>query len=193
MRCSVRHAWLRCLSSLGPERHLRAWLLDDGSLTARLQGHGQFSVRVLTQGFKKPSADESSRFGLAPSQKVWVREVTLLVDGEALVFAHTVHPATPRGPVTRWLARLGARSLGSMLFSRPGFARGPLSCCQLDHRHRLHGPAAKALGLPTDGPLWARRSLFGFRGQQVLVTEVFSPALLRKPPPVTKTPQCTSP
>ncbi|WP_319244728.1 chorismate lyase [uncultured Propionivibrio sp.] len=169
----------------------RDWLFDDGSLTARLQGRGKFSLRVVTQRLAPAAADEAALFGLGRRQRAWIREVVLSVDGEPLVFAHSVLPMHPRGPLTRWLARLGTRSLGSMLFRHPGFSRTPLLCQAIDRRHELHRRAVDALGVAPDTLLWARRSNFGFATQGLLVTEIFSPALWAAlaAEAVTKTPQ----
>ncbi len=156
-----------------------SWLRDRGSLTERLQARGTFAVRVLRQGLAMPTRDEAIALGIKRDQLAWIREVALLCDDEPVVFAHTILPYRPRGAVTRWLARLGNRSLGALLFSHPGFDRGALKCKRLDHRHALFQPAIDAMQLSTFPPpaLWARRSHFVFRAQSVLVTEVFSPAL----------------
>lgn len=145
----------------------------------------------MTQGLARPSADEATLFGLARTQRAWIREVVLSVDSEPLVFAHSVLPMHPRGPLMRWLARLGNRSLGSMLFRHPGFSRTPLLCQAIDRRHELHRRAVEALGVAPDTLLWARRSNFGFAAQGLLVTEIFSPALWSAlaDEAVTKTPQ----
>lgn len=107
----------------------------------------------------------------------WVREVILECDGVPVIFAHSVLSTATRGRLTRWLARLGSRSLGSLLFSYPGFNRGAIEYRRLDARHPLYQRAA-ALGAA--GPcLWARRSLHRLGAQQVLVTEVFLPAIAK--------------
>ena len=92
------------------------------------------------------------------------------------------HAATcaARGPLTRWLARLGNRSLGALLFSHAGFVRGPLVSRRLDVRDALYSRAVVAMNLNSTAKpavLWARRSNFSFGRQRVLVTEVFSPSL----------------
>jgi chorismate--pyruvate lyase len=163
---------------------LLAWLRDRGSLTARIQSRGRFAVRVLRQQRCQPTADEAQALGLPPAMRAWVREVALSCDGRSVVFAHTVLPCHPRGPLTRWLARLGERSLGALLFAQVGFSRGPMKFRRLDRRHALFEPAVQALHFPGGDPqtLWARRSQFGFGAQSVLVTEVFSPALLEATP-----------
>lgn len=158
---------------------LASWLLDRGSLTARLQARGSFALNLLFQGLARPTLDEASALGVKPNHLLHVREITLQVDGLALVFAHTVLPCRPRGPLSRWLERLNNRSLGALLFAHPGFARGAISCRRIDPRHALFRPAINALQLTGAPPkyLWARRSRFTFGRQSVLVTEVFSPAL----------------
>lgn len=156
-----------------------SWLHDRGSLTARLQRRGNFAVRILQQQRALATHDESVALGIHRTRLAWVREVVLSCDDQALVFAHTVLLDRPRGPMTRWLARLGNRSLGALLFSHPGFKRGAIRCKRLDSRHPLYARAVAAMRLEASPPpvLWARRSTFSFGRQSVLVTEVFSPAL----------------
>ena len=153
------------------------WLRDRGSLTTRLQAKGSFAVRLLRQELAKPTNDEIQALGLTRTCKVRVREVALMCDGDALVFAHTVLSTKPRGAMSLWLARLGTRSLGALLFSHAGFMRGTINCKRIDHRHVLFRPAINALRLAAEPPpaLWARRSLFTYGKQSVLVTEVYSP------------------
>jgi chorismate--pyruvate lyase len=158
---------------------LNGWLRERGSLTERLQARGSFAVRLLRQGLATPTLDEAVAIGIKRNRLLWVREVALRVDEVPLVFAHTVLPSRPRGPLTGWFARLGTRSLGALLFAHPRFSRGEIRCQRLDHRHALFQPAIDALQLTGEPPptLWARRSRFAFGAQSVLVTEVFSPAL----------------
>jgi chorismate lyase len=156
-----------------------SWLRDRGSLTARLQTRGAFAVQTLRQGLTVPTLDEAQVLGIRRGRLAWVREVALYCDGAPVVFAHTVLAYRPRGPLTGWLARLGNRSLGALLFANARFIRGALYCQRLDERHELFHPAIAALQRADVPPkvLWARRSRFRFGTQSVLVTEVFSPAL----------------
>ncbi len=152
---------------------LRSWLIEPGSLTARCQrASKKFRVRVLRQGMARPLGDESARDVLVP-----VREVVLECDGVPVIFAHTTLCTAAGGHLKRWLARLGARSLGSLLFSHPGFKRGRLEFLRLDARHPLY---LRALGGKNEATyLWARRSRHAFGGESVLVTEVFLPEITR--------------
>ncbi len=172
-------AWRSALPRLPESAPYFPWLRDRGSLTARIQARGRFSLRLLRQGLARPTPDEAALLGIAPGALAWTREVALVLDGVPVVYAHTVLARQPRGPLVRWLGRIGGRSLGSLLFAHPGFARGEMRARRLDARHPLFARATATLG-GAPRSLWARRSLFGFRTQAVLVTEVFSPALRRR-------------
>ena len=173
---SRRSAWRGRLLHTADNLPYIPWLRDRGSLTERIRGQGSFAVRLLRQELALPTRDEALVLGVNARMLVRVREVALLCNGEAVVFAHTVLPCHPRGPLTRWLARIGSRSLGSLLFADPGFSRGEINCKRLDARHPLFWPARKVIG-GAPKALWARRSLFRFGPQSVLVTEVYSAAL----------------
>ena len=105
------------------------------------------------------------------------QKVLLECDGVPVIFAHSVLSTVSNGRLTRWLAGLGSRSLGSLLFSFPGFKRGQLDFLRLDVRHPLYRLAAPwAAGAPQ---LWARRSEHCLGRQVLCVTEVFLPAINR--------------
>jgi chorismate--pyruvate lyase len=175
-----RFDWRTRLLGRGISPVLRSWLTEPGSLTSRCQALcSHFTVQLLHYGFARPLAGE----GGSRVQSI-VREVLLACDGVPVIFAHTTlctgallnHPAgQSRGRLSRWLARLGSRSLGSLLFAHPGFIRGEIEYCRLDARHPLF-QRVSAVCQPS-GPLWARRSRHSLGGQTVLVTEVFLPAI----------------
>lgn len=87
--------------------------------------------------------------------------------------AEQLGQAMGNGRLTRWMSRLGSRSLGSLLFAYPGFRRGAIEFLRLDCRHPLYQRAAALSAVGCE--LWARRSLHRLGTQQVLVTEVFLP------------------
>lgn len=161
----------------GRHETLRDWLCEPGSLTARLKRRGVFRIELLGQSLRHANRDECAALGIAPRTPCWVREVVLFCDGEPVIFAHTVLPAAPRGVLGRWFARLGTRSLGSLLFAHPGFVRGRLAFARLGAGHPLHAPASAVLGLAPRGGFAARRCTHRFGRQTVLVSEVFSPRL----------------
>ncbi len=169
--------WHRRPLFAGRHDALRDWLCEPDSLTARLKRRGAFRIALLRQERARANADECAALGISPRTPCWVREVVLHCDGLPAIFAHTVLPASPRGVLGRWFARLGTRSLGSLLFAHPGFVRGELAFARLATPHPLHAPAVAALGRPPAGGFRARRCTHRFGGQAVLVTEVFAPRL----------------
>jgi chorismate--pyruvate lyase len=169
------NAWLSRPTGGALDPVLASWLLEPGSLTARCQRNCQdFRVRLLRYGKGQALADEGLRL-IQSRQPAWVREVVLECDGVPVIFAHTTLSTASRGRLSRWLSRLGSHSLGSLLFSHPGFSRGSIEFICLDRRHPLYQRAA-AMGV-AERQLWARRSLHRLGGQAVLVTEVFLPML----------------
>lgn len=174
-----RSKWRECLPRGGLDRQLRSWLVEPGSLTTRLQRSCRsFRVRLLNYRLGQPLPDEALRLE-AGRHLAHVREVLLECDGQPVIFAHTMLSTATNGRLGRWLAGLGSRSLGSLLFAHPGFRRGAIEFVRLDPRHPLFVRAVQA-ALPPVVPacLWARRSVHALGHQRVLVTEVFLPALL---------------
>lgn len=150
-----------------PPAELLSWLLETGSLTQRLQGlaRGRLRVRVLGEGWARPTPEERRHLRLPARELAWVREVSLGIDGEVWVQARSILPRSSLAGVGRRLTRLGNRSLGGLLFRDPALRRGDIATAAL--------PTA-------DGQRWARRSKLMLHGHPILVAEAFLPALLRQ-------------
>ncbi|MCL2525024.1 MAG: chorismate lyase [Betaproteobacteria bacterium] len=150
---------------------LRRWLTEPDSLTARCQRHcREFRIHPLCQSRRMPLADDTAR------PRLPVREVLLECDGVPVVFAHSVVSSARGARLGRWFAGLGSRSLGSLLFVHPAFCRQPLEYCRLLPGHPLHRRLCALSG--QDWPaLWARRSRHHLGAVNVLVCEVFLPAV----------------
>ena len=164
----LQEHWRTAFVGRPPTAILRDWLSEPASLTKRCQRLCRnFRVRLISQGRIADAAMKGPH---------WARDVLLECDGEPVIFAHTTLSCMPRGRLACWLARLGERSLGALLFYYPGFSRGKIEYCRLDQRHSLYQRAAQVCRLPPW--VWARRSGHFLNGQKVLVTELFLPALL---------------
>lgn len=143
------------------------WLFEAGSLTARLQATGRkFSLQlVLQQNTELPMFLQQrwqTRRGL-------VREVVLLLDQQPCVYAqsflpdHTVNALQP-------LADLGTVPLGHYIFTQPDLQRSAIELAGFAAGFRLSGMA--------DFPkLWGRRSYFTLSQHELLVQELYLPAL----------------
>jgi chorismate--pyruvate lyase len=157
-------------SSLKPPECLRPWLLDTGSLTAKLLqlSGGKFRVQVLRQVYMRASRSEALALGIKFAQIALVREVVLMGHNQPWVFARSVLPLTSLTGRLRHLRKQGTRPLGAFLFSQPHLVRSPIAL-SLISRHHGYVPAS----LMGDEPVWGRRSIFHVDGKPLLVSEVF--------------------
>jgi chorismate lyase len=153
-----------------------SWLLEPGSLTDRLRRAcgGGLRVRVVSQAWVRPHADEAFALGLRWGERALVRQVQLLCGGRPWVFARTVIPGDSLRGRHRRLARLGTRPLGAVLFADKSMRRGALELAALAPGVALYELAAACLaGRPS--LLWGRRSVFRLGGRPLLVSEIFLP------------------
>ena len=173
-RCTPRWYSPRCLRSRGvaPPRALQPWLLDQGSLTAKLVAHseGDFRVLVLRQAVMRPLASEQRLLGMTAGRQALVREVLLLGRDQPWVFARSLVPLTSLTGRLRRLRSLRERPLGAFLFAQPGLRRGPLQFSRIQPG-QAYLPAEWRAG----EPLWGRRSVFSLDRKPLLVSEVFLP------------------
>lgn len=177
MRVSVRQIgqrsrWLATPLNSGL---YRKWLIDNGSLTRRLQMTcAGFAVNPAFCADSRPLPDEGRMLGLRLQQKALIREVYLHCNHVPVVFAHSVLPHKSLCGAWAGLGKLGSKPLGATLFSNPRVSRTPLQFKKLSSRHPLYRRAAKNCDIQSD-ELWARRSIFYLRGSVILVTEIFLP------------------
>lgn len=170
-----RHHWLA--HAFRTPRWLRKGLSDRGSLTRRLQArYSDFGVQLLAHGLDRPFRDETQALDLRPGTRAYVRNVLLIGDGEARVFAHSVLPRAALRGGWNGISRLGSKPLGASLFSNPRIRRLGLTLRRIDARHPLYRAACAHTRI-TPRYLWARRSVFCLNGHPLMVSEVFLPAI----------------
>ncbi|MFT5709467.1 MAG: chorismate--pyruvate lyase [Halioglobus sp.] len=148
----------------------RYWLLDDGSLTRHLIGlsRGPFRVQQLYQDWQVPRPSERILLNIPPRQLALVREVALVVAGNAVVFARSVFPHTSLTGSLTHLRKLQNKPLGAILFNHPGMHRSPFELARLRGNSGYLPPA-----LQQGDDAWARRSRFTIKNKALLVSEVF--------------------
>jgi len=168
----LRSNWLKKPFSALAYQH---WLIDEASLTARLQTrYADFKVLPQYLHHKKPMLGEALLLRIKPRQNALVREVLLIGNNHPVVFAHSVLPLNSLRGAWQGLGKLGNKPLGAALFKNPKVIRTPLRYKKLSKNHALYQKAVKYLDeLPTY--LWARRSVFRLNCANITVTEVFLP------------------
>jgi chorismate--pyruvate lyase len=171
------HSRQRWLNQPFASHQYHRWLIEKGSLTARLQQrYPDFHVKSLSVRYRKPVFEEAALLHMAANDSAQIREVLLYGNGRPVVFAHSVLPRRSLQGEWRSLGRLGNKPLGAVLFANPKVKRTPLSYKKLTANHDLYQAALRyAAGRPEY--LWARRSIFSLNCASILVTEVFLPGL----------------
>ncbi len=155
------------------------WLFDPGSLTRRVREvcDGRFRVEVIRQGWGRPMLNEAIRLGVQENRRALIREVYLYCDRIPLVYARTIIPHTTLRGRQRYLAHLGTRPLGEVLFADPAMQRDEVEVACIRPANRLFHIATATLGsIPEE--IWGRRSVFYTGSKPLLVNEVFLPSLV---------------
>jgi len=159
---------------------MRAWLVDKGSLTARLQQrYANFSVKPVAVKYAKPIRGEAVLLHSPAYKTALIREVLLFGNGQPVIFAHSVLPRASLRGAWNGLGRLGNKPLGATLFANPKVKRTPLEYKKLSRHHPISMRVAEHLSV-APSVLWARRSIFSLNCANIMVTEVFLPELLTK-------------
>jgi chorismate--pyruvate lyase len=159
--------------------NLRPWLIDNGSLTARLKArYTDFSVRSVLLKNTKALKNETALLGLKPNQHALIREVLLIGNNHPVVFAHSVLPRSSLRGAWNGLGRLGNKPLGATLFANPKVKRTPLEYKKLPRHHPISMRVAEHI-FSKPKALWARRSVFQLNCARILVTEIFLEQLLK--------------
>jgi len=172
---SPRSRWLKKPMNSGVYRY---WLIDNGSLTRRLQLRCRdFRVKPIRLYNARSQVDEALLLNLSQRQTTLIREVYLYCSNRPVVFAHSVLPHKSLRGDWQGLGRLGNKSLGAALFKNPNVVRTVLEFKKLSNHHALYRRAVANLDSKPRA-LWARRSTFSLDGATILVTEIFLPQVL---------------
>ena len=132
--------------------HVIVWLLDNQSLTAKLRNkYDDFCVNVLSQHENNPYQCELKLLNINKKNTIIVREVELIGNSQAVVFARSVIPKTPD---TEDILTIGSKPLGEILFNDETIKRGHLEVGKYSNT-------------------WARRSTFTIENTKLLVSEIF--------------------
>ncbi|WP_263081251.1 chorismate lyase [Endozoicomonas sp. Mp262] len=171
--------WQSCLHNLDniPD-NLQAWLLDRGSLTARLKKtyRGEFEVKVLKHQWGQPAEAELEFLGVSETEAS-IREVLLLGGGKPKIFARSVIPRSSLGGSNNELLMLGNKPLGEYLFVQKSVERGAIELAELS-AHEVNPYLGCCF---REEKAWARRSLFYLNSRPLSVCEVFLPEVGGKP------------
>lgn len=165
--------------------NIKNWLLDEGSLTARLKKHCEdFKVEVIGEEQQACSANEACNF-IKAGEPVLVREVILYCDNIPQVFARSLLPLRSLTGKEQALSNLGEQPLGQVLFNNPSLQRQRLELsaftCDSSVGRLAEALVGNKIAAPQQVPedmtkaLWGRRSIFILDHKPLMVAEVFLP------------------
>lgn len=152
--------------------NLSSWLLDPGSLTAKLKGLSQsFHVELLFQREQACQPHEMDFLDINPNTPTLVREVLLHCDQTPWVYARSVIPLTALSAADQTLAKMGTNPLGEQLFTRAGIQPGRIQVASFGPQTRPGQLNTRYF--QTKETLWGRRRLFHLQQGAISVAEVF--------------------
>ena len=152
----------------GMPSRARRWIRLETSMTRALVERfgGALRIAVRHDGRGRLNPDEARLLGTR-ALRGQVREVMLEVGDRRLLAARTVHVAR-RLRAHAVLATLGKRPLGELLFAFGKPRR----------RRREYGQVRLGFRVGAGRRCWARRTVYVFERQPLLVTEIFLPVML---------------
>jgi len=134
------------------------WQQTRGSLTAYFASfYTTISARVLNE--RQTDCD-------------FTREILLLGDQHILLYAYSRVSPLITGGRFEFVTQLGTKPLGTQLFADKTITRGPLLFAQIDEQSPLYQQMQMHF-CPVDKQVWARRSTFQDKQQQLELVEVF--------------------
>ncbi len=177
-----QHPCPHVLAPISPQ--LQDWLLDEGSLTARLKNNcTSFRVELLGQAKQVCCNAEANEF-IKADEPVLVREVLLYCDDIPQVFARSLIPLSSLTGEEQALANLGTQPLGQILFNNPSLKRQQIELSAFNEYSRVAQLAQLLAGAESNAAhqeideLWGRRSVFIVEDKPLMVAEVFLPQAL---------------
>ena len=166
---------------LDPQRIF--WLTQRQSTTqllATLYPEEALGVAVCYNGWGPAKPDEAHYLD-QPSERYWIREVLLLINNTAWMWARSLLPVATLRAWNVDLTTLGDTPLGKVIFAEPNLKRSTFEFALIQPKHRLYYPSIEQHTRPKVNSLWARRSTFSLHQHAFLLTEVLLPFLPKTP------------
>ncbi len=158
---------------------LHHWLIDTGSLTAKLRkACDNFSVHLISQTQRTAKPHEVLLLELSDNDQLIDREVQLYCNTTPVVYARSLIPLKAISDRFDDLDSMGEKPLGEKIFSDPQLSRSPIEWSLLTSKHALFQHAMENIAT-TDLPdsIFGRRSLFYGAAKPILISEFFLPEI----------------
>lgn len=152
---------------------VRQWLSSSGSMTLAMREvtENQLDIKLLSSGMQMISEQEAQLLGIDSDSEVFTREVLMQQEGESLLYGRSIFPSTVPEHAMQVIRELGNEPLGEVLFQANEQPRLSMQYAMVDGDMYLYESLERYL--PQTEPLYARRSLFCYHNELVLVQEIF--------------------
>ena len=140
------------------------------------------SLDVVFEGASAPAPDEAPVLQTLAKKRIWVREVSMSLDGVPCVIARSVTRLPDSRSTWSGIRSLASRPLADLLYNDRTIKRGSFQSSLITRGHGIW-MAVRHAGQEKATPLLARRSVFTRHQRPLVVTECFLPAfwdLLRR-------------
>lgn len=157
---------------------LHDWLIDTGSLTAKLRRTCKhFAVHLIEQTQRSAHPQEAELLELDVQDRLLDREVQLYCNDRPVVYARSLIPIKAISDRFKDLDALGEKPLGEKIFSDPQLSRSPIEWSILTPGHRHFQHACENVS-PHPDCIYGRRSLFYGAVKPIMISEFFLPEIL---------------
>jgi chorismate--pyruvate lyase len=169
--------WQSQQNSEIPQSH-QSWLLDEKSLSKKLRDytHNAISHQLILAEWAHAHLDECQALTIKPTTETWAREIVWNHGQQAWVCARVVIPkhSIENNSELQKILQMHSQSLGDFLFANAELKRSAFEIAHLPTNH-FYSLWAHQLTEQTAStkPLWARRSIFYYQSEPILVTEIF--------------------
>lgn len=161
-----------------PPGELVPWLQCCTSITERARAMGkEVKLDLLREGWDQAAVEEARLLNSVPSQSFYTREILMYCDQLPSWYARSVMPELTYRHWETALSGLGDQPLGNILYSEPSTQRSAFQYHCLSPTATLREYLQPHHCVPTETPLWARRSLFSLQGFPLLLQEIFLPTM----------------
>lgn len=158
---------------------IRRWLLYTGSFTKKgqtLLPKATMRIQILKEDLEM-APSSSFEYQLFRCHYIYVREIKIFLGDYLLMFARSVMPKTAPANLKHQFRGLGHQPLGHLLFGTKNIQRSSFEVAKFFPNDREFClVTSNGMASPF---LWARRATFCSKVSLLLLTEVFSPALIK--------------
>ncbi len=171
--------WSKLNKNLQQEipNQLKPWLSNAYILSKHLKANcQQWSLQRLSESMQPLNQANQTRLNTTDKQ-AWQREIHHCEQGKPIIFAQLIVPQSTYQALEQELGDLQENPIGeTLLYHNPEVWRSHFEYKKITRDDIDFAHAFDDLSIPSNS-LWARRSVFYWRGLPLLITEVFSDAM----------------